>query len=569
MKTDDGNSKPLVSVIMIFYNEERFIEEAIESVFAQMYQNWELLLVDDGSTDESTSIARCYEEQYPAKVRYLEHAGHQNQGMSAARNLGIQNAIGEFLAFLDADDVWLPHKLETQVALFAENPEAAMVYGPTQWWYSWTRDPEDNQLDYIHKLGVSADRLLEPPDLLVRFLGEEGISPCTCSVLLRREAAVNVGGFEESFRGLYEDQAFFAKICISAPIFVSKECSARYRQHPNSNCAVSEMRGEYDAARPAFLNWLTAYLSETGVSNREVWKAVHIEIRAYRFPFVKRLIEAAREGLPGKLRRSLKKDPFRWKRLPIIRHLRAPQFRRMHPLGNGRQQGTPIVRYYWENFLLAHQRDVHGHALEVGTTHTILRIGAQRVMHADAIDLTEHSPEINVVADLSRADHLPSDRYDCFLNQFTMHLIYDVRAALYHSIRILKPGGTLLINFPCVDYYFANGLDMGTGEPLHMYWWFTPIQVETLLRQAGLGAEDYRLEIYGNLLARTAYQINMPAEELTPAELAYHDPGHPLLICARVVKPVGWRGEKPVYQEAWRPNIVPARWNQELGHYSS
>jgi hypothetical protein len=173
------------------------------------------------------------------------------------------------------------------------------------------------------------------------------------------------------------------------------------------------------------------------------------------------------------------------------------------------------------------------------------------------------------VGDLTRADHIPSNSYDCFINQFTMHLIYDVEAALYHAVRILKPGGGLLINFPCVDYYFPTGLDMGTGSPLFMYWWFTPLQVENLLRGMGLNDADYSLEIYGNLFTRIAYQLNLPAEELTRHELSYEDPGHPLLICARVVKPEDWQAVKPIYRTPWQPDVTPTRWNPVTGHYAS
>ena len=150
-----------------------------------------------------------------------------------------------------------------------------------------------------------------------------------------------------------------------------------------------------------------------------------------------------------------------------------------------------------------------------------------------------------------------------------MHLIYDIEAAIYHAIRILKPGGVLLVNFPCVDYYFPHGLDMGTGEPLFLYWWFTPIQVENLFRRAGLGGADYVLEVYGNLFARIAYQLNLPAEELTKHELEYSDPGHPLLICARVIKPESWQGIKPPYRDPWRPEVTPAQWNPVTGHYAT
>src|SRR5919202_2999091 len=117
-----SSGKPsLVSVVVPFWNDKKFIQETIESVFAQTYENWELLLVDDGSTDGSTQIALRYAEQYPEKVRYLEHPGHQNRGMSAARNLGISHAKGAYIGFLDADDVWLPYKLEQQVAILTSH----------------------------------------------------------------------------------------------------------------------------------------------------------------------------------------------------------------------------------------------------------------------------------------------------------------------------------------------------------------------------------------------------------------------------------------------------------------
>src|SRR5882724_10667425 len=103
---------PVVSIVMIFRNAETFMEEAIESVFTQTYRNWELLLVDDGSSDASTSIASRYAAAYPAQVRYMEHPNHGHCGIARTRNLGIRSSVGEFVAFLDSDDIWLPDKLE-------------------------------------------------------------------------------------------------------------------------------------------------------------------------------------------------------------------------------------------------------------------------------------------------------------------------------------------------------------------------------------------------------------------------------------------------------------------------
>jgi len=137
------SAKPLVSVIINFLNAGEFIQEAIESVFAQSYDNWELLLLDDGSTDTSTKVALGYAKRYPEKVRYLEHPEHRNRGAAVSRNLGISHAKGEYVAFLDADDVWLASKLEEQVAILGLRPEAGMVYGSTLSWHSWTGTPED------------------------------------------------------------------------------------------------------------------------------------------------------------------------------------------------------------------------------------------------------------------------------------------------------------------------------------------------------------------------------------------------------------------------------------------
>jgi glycosyltransferase involved in cell wall biosynthesis len=265
-------NKPLVSGIIIFLNANKFIQEAIESVFAQTYNNWELFLVDDGSTDGSTQIALRYAEQHPEKVHYLEHRGHQNRGMSASRNLGISHAKGEYIAFLDADDVWLPHKLEQQVAILDSHPDAAMLYGRTQYWHSWTGNPKDAKRDFVLDLGVQADTLFEPPTLLSLLypLGNAP-TPSSSNFLLRREIVERIGKFEEPFKGIYEDQAFMVKVYLKEPVFVASECWDRYRQHLGS-CSALIQRAEHRSVRLYFLNWLAEYLYKQDLKDPEVWK---------------------------------------------------------------------------------------------------------------------------------------------------------------------------------------------------------------------------------------------------------------------------------------------------------
>ncbi|MCB0107204.1 MAG: hypothetical protein KDE53_14890 [Caldilineaceae bacterium] len=261
-----------------------------------------------------------------------------------------------------------------------------------------------------------------------------------------------------------------------------------------------------------------------------------------------------------------------WTTWPLVRQLRAMRFRRLQPLGGGRSAELSIIRYYWADFLEQHRADIRGLGLEIGETTTLRNYGGNQLTRADALDLAAHSAEVRVVADLSRADHVPGDQYNCFINQFTTCVLYDIEAALYHAIRLLKPGGVLLINFWCVDFYLHRGLDMGTGgkdePPLYMYHWFTPIMVHNYLRGLALGEHDYALTVYGNLLTRMAFLLNLPAKELTPKERDVVDPGHPLLICARVVKPATWSAPRPPYRDpCWYPAVAPAQLNRETGHY--
>jgi glycosyltransferase involved in cell wall biosynthesis len=294
--------KPLVTSIIIFLNGERYIQEAIESILNQTYEHWELMLVDDGSTDGSTAIAKQYAEQYPAKIRYLEHPGHQNRGMSASRNLGIRSGMGEYIAFLDADDIWLPHKLEEQVPLLESQPKAAMLYGRTKNWFSWAEHnptmPEDIEGDFMTITSSQFDTLIQPQTQLLLFLQNPLVFPCTCSVLIRRQIYDEVGGFEEGFKNAHEDMVFHSKVFLKAPVFVSSTCWDLYRMHPDSYWRSADKQGKGEETRYLgrlkYLNWLEQYLSEQKINSPKVWKALNKALWPYRYPIVpksKRLIK--------------------------------------------------------------------------------------------------------------------------------------------------------------------------------------------------------------------------------------------------------------------------------------
>jgi len=285
----------LVSVITIFLNAERFLREAIESVLAQTHDQWELVLVDDGSTDGSAAIARDIASHHPDRIIYIDHPGHANRGMSASRNLGVRHSRGAFIAFLDADDVWLDRKLERQVELLLEQPAADMVYGPSQLWFSWTGNPEDRLRDNWRTPGIRTERLYRPPELLEAFVRGRARTPATCAALMRRRLIDSVGGFENRFRGLYEDQAFFAKVFATAPVFVSSESWDRYRQHRDSYCFVATDHEKYhpDLPHPAhhdFLLWLEGHLDTLSLAEGGTRNAIKRKLLLYRHPLLHLLV---------------------------------------------------------------------------------------------------------------------------------------------------------------------------------------------------------------------------------------------------------------------------------------
>ena len=284
----------LVSIITPVLNAERFLDETLASVLAQTYAHWEVLLVDDGSSDQSARIAARWAGAHTDRVRYLEHEGHRNLGTSASRNLGIRAARGSYLAFLDADDVWLPGHLAGQIASLERHPEVGMVYGPTQEWYSWTGLEEDRTRDHIADLRLATNRPLTPPGPLPAFVRREAPTPCTCSVVVRRPVVDAIGGFEPAFRGMYDDQTFYAKVCLAAPVLAAAECSSRYRRRPDSLYSTAKATGRNRRDRLAFLDWLDRYLTGGGGGSADLADALRRELWAARHPALSRLIGGLR-----------------------------------------------------------------------------------------------------------------------------------------------------------------------------------------------------------------------------------------------------------------------------------
>jgi glycosyltransferase involved in cell wall biosynthesis len=270
-----------VSVILIFFNCEDYVAEAIESVLAQSFRDFELILVDDGSTDGSTAIAQDFARQHGERVRCVEFPGRRNCGRSAARNLGLKHARGEFVAFIDADDRWRVTKLGEQIQILSTMPEVDAVSGAVNYWRSWEAGADERI-----PTGHVENAIVRPPDALVRWypLGTAH-APSMSDLLMRAATVRDVGGFEDEFTGAYDDQAFLAKFYRQSPIYVSSEVWSDYRLHDRSCMATLRNEGGYHLARSRFLHWFERYLRESSeVPAPAVAAALRRALLPYRYP---------------------------------------------------------------------------------------------------------------------------------------------------------------------------------------------------------------------------------------------------------------------------------------------
>ena len=205
-----------VSVVMAVQNGERYLAQAIESVLAQSYLAFEIILVDDGSNDDTEKIARTY-----GKVRYI---GQANQGLAIARNIGIENARGQLIAFLSYDDLWLREKLTRQVDCFARAPEL-------QYTLTWFK--------YFLQPGCPL-----PPGFKPELLGKSLIGRIPETVVARRELFDQIGKFNSDFYFANDVDWFARAKDHAAPMAVIPEVLLLKRLHDANMTYNSMINGE-------------------------------------------------------------------------------------------------------------------------------------------------------------------------------------------------------------------------------------------------------------------------------------------------------------------------------------
>lgn len=217
---------------------------------------------------------------------------------------------------------------------------------------------------------------------------------------------------------------------------------------------------------------------------------------------------------------------------PAVGAVRPGDFDRVSPFSTqfGYDRGGPVDRYYIENFLRQHTDLIRGRVLEIGDNTYTHQFGSPALTQSDVLHVHGGNPQATFVGDLSDAQHIPADSFDCIILTQTLHLIYNIRGALQTCERILKPGGTLLLTVPGItqidhDEWNENWL-----------WSFTAASLRKLLSDV-FPVDHFAVDTHGNVFIATAFLYGMGLPEVTQEQLDFRDPHYQVIITARAVKP--------------------------------
>jgi len=208
-----------VDIIIPAYNAAKYLPAALESVIAQTFDDWKILLIDDGSTDETPEIALSFGARLGTKLHYIRQ---ENKGLPAARNTAIRNSTAEFLAILDADDVWLPWRLEESVKSFDGRPNCGLSYGMIQY-----IDVEGKTSEWVDRRQKNAEGRIA-----AQIYTRKVNLPCP-TITFRRECVADVGLFDETMRAT-EDRDMWLRIALKYEVAFIGRVIAHYRLSPNS-----------------------------------------------------------------------------------------------------------------------------------------------------------------------------------------------------------------------------------------------------------------------------------------------------------------------------------------------
>ncbi|UFH53105.1 glycosyltransferase [Spirosoma sp. KNUC1025] len=530
----------LVSVIITCYNHGRFLKEAINSVLQQTWSAIEIVVVDDGSTDDTRAVS----ESYPDVVYVYQ----VNQGLSAARNTGAAHSTGKYLVFLDADDWLYPDGIEFNVNELEENPEAVFVSG------AYRMVDVNNTILYGVTREIDEDhycRMLES-----NYIGMHG-------TVMYRRWLFDTYQFDTSLRSC-EDYDLYLKITRSFPVVHHTHQIAAYRMHTTNmsgnipfmldmallalsrqeqNLRTNAEKRSYRKGQQfwrAYYGWelqkrLRFDMDSPKMVPRELAKQSLRKHQPYIYYYssgMRQVINIIKKVVPTFGQRWLHQAKFFPSFIPEPGKVQTGDFRRVRPFSTefGYDRGGPVDRYYIENFLKKNEDLIKGRVLEIGDNAYTMQFGGSRVVQSDVLHVHSDNPMATFVGDLSDAPQIPSDSFDCIVLTQTLHLIYNMKGAIETCYRILKPGGVLLLTVPGISH-----IDHDEWNE-NWLWAFTAGSLRRVLSEA-FPVSYVDINTFGNVFIATAFLYGMGLSEVTKYELDWMDPHYQVIITAKAVKP--------------------------------
>jgi glycosyltransferase involved in cell wall biosynthesis len=245
---------PSVTVVIAFFNEARYLSTAIETVREQSVADWELVLVDDGSTDSSAVIADDAAAADPSRVRVVRHPDLGNAGLPASRNLGLAAARAPYVCFLDADDRWSRDKLARQLVEMANPHRPVMVCGP-----SWHEAADGQRRPEVVAVSPLAPRLLRRGRFARLMVRGAVRTPPPSDVMYRADALRRVGGVPDG-PNMHEDQRTFVAVSVAGPVMVLAAPLTIYTVRTDSMYGSQRADGMRQVRQHrAYEDWVTRY----------------------------------------------------------------------------------------------------------------------------------------------------------------------------------------------------------------------------------------------------------------------------------------------------------------------
>ena len=527
MNTGGTSSDPTVAVVITTYNDADFLHEALTSVALQQTVPNEIFVVDDGSEVSPAPIVAAFPE-----VRLIRKP---NGGLSSARNMGLKAASSKFITFLDADDRFRPNAISSGLDCFARSPDAAMVYG------GHIRIRADGaQLGDDNYRPASKDPYA---DLLAgNSIGMHG------AVMYRRDILLAVDGFDEALRRC-EDYDVSLRLARKYSVASHPEIVAEYRWHGGN------MSMDTASMLRAVLAVHDRHREQTG-ARKQAWRVGRVAWRSWykdgprkdrdgergnaalrQTGLVRTALKRAKSRLRnGRLHKLFARILGLWP--PPLGSIRLGDLGTTKPvsLDFGWDRGIPIDRYYIENFLQARASDIRGRVLEIADDAYSSRFGGSRITRQDILHLNAGNSRVTLVGDLTQPGVLPEDAFDCIVLTQTLHLIYDMKAALNHLHAALRPGGVLLLTVPGIS-------QIDRGEWQKSWYWNLTSQSLTRLLSEVFDTTEFVVESNGNVFAAVAFLHGLVQEEVPPAKLLVNDAAYPVIVAARAQKTM--RGDSP------------------------